>query len=157
MKYSYGTTKWNKADITDYVLGKAEDGDKYVFLLIDYTGSTQGTAISKGAIINSTSSGEEKAPYVEIIYETPPVVKNIEINGIKVVGSTLTAEYDYFGCYAEKNSVFQWYYADKNGDSYENKTPISQPNSSSLEIKQEYADKSIMVEIKPRSAEGAYI
>ena len=156
VKYSYGTTKWNKADITDYILEKAENGDEYVFLLIDYTGSSQGAAASKGATIYSTSSGEEKAPYVEIIYETPPVVKNIEIRGVKAIGSTLTAKYDYFGCYAEKDSVFKWYYADKNGDIYENKTPISQSDSSSLEIKPEYADKSIMVEIKPCSAEGAY-
>jgi len=156
VKYSFGTTKWSKADITDTIIESAENGEDYVYLMIDYIGNAVGCDLSKGGTIHSLAAGEEFAPYVEIIYETPPIAKNININGVKAVGSTLTAEYDYFGCYEEKGSVYQWYYADKTAESYENKTLISQENSSSLELKEEHAGKCIMVEIKPRSEEGAY-
>ena len=156
VKYSFGTTKWSKADITDTIIESAENGEDYVYLMIDYIGNAVSCDLSKGGTIHSLAAGEEFAPYVEIIYETPPIVKNININGVKAVGSTLTAEYDYFGCYEEKGSVYQWYYADKTAESYENKTLISQENRSSLELKEEHAGKCIMVEIKPRSEEGAY-
>lgn len=156
MKFSYGKKKWNTVDVTDFILQKKNQGENEVYLIIDYTDAAVGIDVSKQGLIWSQSKGEEFAPYIEIVYETPPIVKNLEIKGVKSVGNTLSAEYDFYGCNEEKNSVFEWYSANKSGSEYSNEQLILGENTSSLTIGSNLAGKCIMVKVKPKTEVGRY-
>lgn len=156
MKFSFGTKKWNTVDITDFILEKKQQGVNEAYLILDYTDASIGMDVSKNGFVWSQSHGGDFAPYVEMVYETPPVVKNLSVRGVKAVGNTLTAKYDFYGCNAEKDSVFEWYKADKTGDSYSNIQRISGADTASLTLDGTLAGKCIMVKVKPKTAAGQH-
>lgn len=153
--FSYGTTGWSSFNITKFLSDMKEQNLDYAYLGLVFENAVGAVAPNSGKIY-SQSMGGEHAPYVTVKLETPPLVKNITISGAKVVGETLVAGYDYYGCYPESETIYEWYAATKTGDEYTNITKISGADKKQLTVTSDISGKCVMVKIKPRTSGGAY-
>lgn len=151
VQYSYGTTEWKKASITDAVKTARNDGERYIYLILNYENAA-GADESKAGFLYPINNAEY-APYVEFVFETPALVKNVELNGVRAVGSTLSVSYDYYGCFEEGDSIIEWFAADDTLGTNENKLSFVGNN---LLLTSDLAGKFIAARVIPKSKGGQY-